>query len=88
MRKLLYLYQPNISVLAMVGLSANNRPLLSGTVIISEKGLIYSVFLEIDSDGRSIYKDEIDPDDLTDYGYWRRKKTKKSWSPPGYGDDD
>ena len=48
----------------------------------------YPVFFEIDSDGQSVYRDEIDPDDLTDFGYRHRNKPKKTWSPPGYGDDD
>lgn len=67
--KHLLLNQPNISVSARTGLSAQSRQLLNGIVIIGEKGLICPVFFEIDSDGRSIYENEIDPDDLTDYGY-------------------
>lgn len=43
---------------------------------------------EEDSDGISIYRDEIDPDDMTNYGYYHRHHSRKTWSPPGYGDDD
>lgn len=50
------------------------------------------VFLEEDSDGRSVWKDEPDFDDMTDFGYLNykknRDKSRRVWSPPGYGDDD
>ena len=43
---------------------------------------------KVDEGGNSTRRDEIDPDDLTDYGYWHRNRPKKSWKHPGYGDDD
>lgn len=49
---------------------------------------VHRISCEEDSDGVSIHRDEPDYDDYTDYGYWKRKQPKKSWSPPGYGDDD
>ena len=57
-------------------------------VITGQHGCIYPVFFEVDEGGNSTRRDEIDPDDLTDYGYWYRNRPKKSWEPPGYGDDD
>jgi len=56
-------------------------------VIINPKGCVYPVFFEVD-EGYPTRRNEIDPDDLTDYGYWHRNQPKKSWTPPGYGDDD
>lgn len=57
-------------------------------LIIGSRGNIYPVFFEIDHGGCPIEHDEMDPDDLTDYGYWYRNHRKKSWKYPGYGDDD
>lgn len=58
-------------------------------VVITPWGqYVHRISCEEDSDGISIYHDEPDPDDFTDYGYWRRKHPRKSWIPPGYGDDD
>ena len=61
---------------------------LVNIVIIGPRGCIYPVFFEVDEGGNSMRRDEIDPDDLTDYGYWHRNRPKKSWEHPGYGDDD
>ena len=46
---------------------------------------------EIDSDGRSIYQDKPDVDDMDDVEFLNRRpeyRPRKSWTPPGYGDDD
>lgn len=65
------------------------KPALMNTIIvIPGKCSVYPVYCEIDSDGRSIYRDEMDPDDLTDYGYLHRNQQKRQWEYPGYGDDD
>ncbi len=58
-------------------------------VLITPQGYIVNrIYCEIDSDGISVYRDELDPDDMTDYGYRHRNQPRRTWSPPGYGDDD
>lgn len=57
-------------------------------VIVPSANAICHISCEEDSDGISSYRDEPDPDDMTDYGYYHRYLPKKTWSPPGYGDDD
>ena len=57
-------------------------------IIIGPRGSIYPVFFEIDDGGYSTQRDEIEPDDLTDYGYWRRNHPEKSENSLRYGDDD
>lgn len=57
-------------------------------IIVPGKRSISHISCEIDSDGISIYRDEPDPDDMTDYGYLHRNQPKKHWEYPGYGDDD
>ena len=65
------------------------RPVMM-TIIASGARVVYRIYCELDSDGISINRDEPDPDDLTDYGYRYRNQNKprKTWLPPGYGDDD
>ena len=46
------------------------------------------IYCEIDSGGDDFNRDEPDPDDMTDYGYYHRNHSRRSWTPPGYGDDD
>ena len=61
---------------------------LLNVVIISPCGCIYPVFFEVDDGGYSTRRDEIDPDDLTDYGYWYWRRNRSKKSSHGYGDDN
>ena len=74
----------------MAGKHSITLPRTSVGIMIAVPGMCttYAVYCEIDSDGQSVYRDEPDPDDMTDYGYRHRNQPRQAWTPPGYGDDD
>lgn len=59
-------------------------------IIAPGESVVGKIYCEEDSPGDSIHRNEPDWDEMTDFGFrhYRQQHPNRTWSPPGYGDDD